>query len=121
MANLTAEKAIDILNDTLDTLALPENIKKLDEVRESNGNEMLKMMQFVFPVVMQIQMDVVKKHGLGDGREGLVKFAQNLRSLEREDPEVARLHNLIRSYYLPPVSVSATGDSAAEMDKNSSN
>lgn len=121
MANLSSEKAIDVLNDTLNTLALAENVKKLEEVRETNGNEMLKMMQFVFPIVMQIQMDVVKKHGLGDGREGLVKFSQNLRSLEREDAEVARLHNLIRSYYLPPVAVSAAADSLTDADKTSSN
>lgn len=122
MSSLTTEKATDILNDTLDTLASSENVIKIEEARETNGNEMLKMMQFVFPIVMQVQMDIVKKHGLGDTRESLVKFCQNLRSLEREDPEIARLNNLIRSYYLPPVSVSASIDSGVqETDKTSSN
>lgn len=32
---------------------------------------MLKMMQFVFPIVTQIQMDVIKNYGFLEGREGL--------------------------------------------------
>lgn len=120
MTTLTTEKTIEMLKDTLDLLALPENVKKLEEVKETNGSEMLKLMQFVFPVVMQIQMEVIKKHGFGDGRDGLVKFAQVLRNFEREDAEIARLHNLVRAYYLPPVSVSASVDTVTDADKTSS-
>lgn len=32
---------------------------------------MLKMMQFVFPIVVQIQMDVIKNYGFSEGREGI--------------------------------------------------
>lgn len=107
---LTAETAILILTKTLDELQSPENLQKLDEARDNVGNEMLKMMQYLFPVVMQIQMEVIKDYGFPEGREGIIKFAQMLRALEREDEEVARLHSLIKAHYLPPVSVSAASD-----------
>lgn len=108
--SLTTGTAIMILNKILDELQLPENIQKLDEARDNVGNEMLKMMQYLFPVVMQIQMEVIKEFGYPEGREGIIKFAQMLRALEREDEEVARLHSLIKAYYLPPVSISAASD-----------
>jgi len=58
------------LTDVLTALNTPENLQKLTEAKESSGNEMLKMMQFVFPLVTQIQMDVIKNYGFPEGREG---------------------------------------------------
>ncbi|CAK9798039.1 Protein C10 [Anthophora quadrimaculata] len=89
----TPEVAKAVLTDVLTALNTPENIQKLAEAKENSGNEMLKMMQFVFPIVVQIQMDVIKNYGFPEGREGTVQFAQLLRALEREDPEVAQLHS----------------------------
>lgn len=82
---------------------------------------MLKMMQFLFPVVMQIQMDVIKEFGFPEGREGIIKFAQMLRALEREDEEVARLHSLVKAYYLPAVSVNASNEPSVDERTSSSN
>jgi len=59
------------LTDVLTALNTPENLQKLAEAKESSGNEMLKMMQFVFPLVTQIQMDVIKNYGFPEGREGI--------------------------------------------------
>lgn len=118
--SLTSELAVVILNKTLDELQTPATTQKLDEARNNVGNEMLKMMQFLFPIVMQTQMDVVKDYGFPHGWEAFVKFTQMLRSLEREDSEVARLHSLIKAYYLPPVSVNTTNESPAD-DRLSSN
>lgn len=118
---LTAELAIIILNRTLDELQSPENSRKLEEARDNVGNEMLKMMQFLFPVVMQIQMNVIKEFGFSEGREGIIKFAQMLRALEREDEEVARLHGLVKAYYLPPVAVNATNEASVDERTSSSN
>lgn len=55
---LTTEAAVDILNKILNELQSTENVQKLDEAKFNVGNEMLKMMQFVFPIVVQIQMQV---------------------------------------------------------------
>lgn len=56
--------------DVLSALEMPENLQKLNSARDNSGNEMLKTMQFVFPIVMQIQMEVIKKYGFSEGREG---------------------------------------------------
>ncbi|KAF7402242.1 protein C10-like [Vespula maculifrons] len=101
--DFTAETAKAALTDILAALNTPQNIQKLAEVKENSGNEMLKMMQFVFPIVTQIQMDVIKNYGFLEGREGTVQFAQLIRTLEREDPEIAQLHSQVRSYFLPSI------------------
>ncbi|XP_063917551.1 protein C10 [Zophobas morio] len=117
---LTSEMAIEILNKTLEELQTPQSVKKLEDAKDNVGNEMLKMMQFLFPIVMQVEMDVIKDFGFPSGREGIIKFTQMLRNLEREDTEVARLNGLIKAYYLPPVSVNASSESPAEERTSSS-
>ncbi|XP_030754368.1 protein C10 [Sitophilus oryzae] len=119
LPSLTSDLAIEILKKTIDQLQLPENIQKIDEARDNVGNEMLKMMQFIFPIVMQVQIDVIKEYGYPEAREGVIKFSQMLRALEREDTEVARLHGIIKSYYLPPVSAHTNNESSE--DRTSSN
>ncbi|XP_003487119.1 protein C10 isoform X1 [Bombus vosnesenskii] len=108
----TSEVAKAVLTDVLTALNTPENTKKLAEAKENSGNEMLKMMQFVFPIVVQIQMDVIKNYGFSEGREGTVQFVQLLRALEREDPEIAQLHSQVRSYFLPPVTISSSTEAS---------
>jgi len=59
------------LSDVLDAFKLPENAARLGEAKDAAGNDMLKGMQLVFPVLSQIQMDVIHKYGFvaeGDGR-----------------------------------------------------
>lgn len=68
----------------------------------ASGKEMIKLMQNVFPLMMELQMQVIKNYGFGSGREGLVNFSQMIRELEKEDDEIARLRNQIRNVYLPP-------------------
>lgn len=44
----------------------------MEEARDNAGNDMLKMMQVVFPVATQIEMNVIQKYGFsgdGDGKE----------------------------------------------------
>lgn len=117
--NLSPETAKEILNKTLEELQAPENSQKLIDARDNVGNEMLKVMQYVFPVVMQIQMEVIKDFGFTEGREGILKFSQIIRNLERDDPEIGRLHSLIKTYYLPPVAVHAIESPAEERTSSS--
>ena len=94
-----------ILIDILKTVNQSENSKKLSEAKASAGKEMIAMMQHVFPLVMQIQMDVIKNYGFPGNRDGLVQFSQLIREMEREDAEIGRLRQQIRSIYLPPLTV----------------
>jgi hypothetical protein len=58
------------MTNIVTALNAPENAQKITEAKEKSGNDVLKMMQIVFPIVMQIQMDVIKNYGYPEGREG---------------------------------------------------
>ncbi|XP_015522009.1 protein C10 [Neodiprion pinetum] len=112
LTQFTSETAKAALTDILAALNSPDNVQKITEAKENSGNEMLKMMQFVFPIVTQIQMDVIKNYGFPEGREGTVQFAQFIRTLERDDPEIAQLHGQVRAYFLPPVTISSSTEAS---------
>ncbi|KAG8238779.1 hypothetical protein J437_LFUL018689 [Ladona fulva] len=106
LAEFTGDRAKAALNEILEAINSSENSPKVEEAKENAGNDMLKMMQFVFPIVTQIEMDVIQKYGFAEGREGgIVQFAQIIRNLERDDQELALLHTKVRSYFLPPINI----------------
>lgn len=108
--NFTLETGKSILIEIIKTVNQPENSKKLSEAKASAGKEMLLMMQYVFPLVMRLQMDVIKGYGFSGNREGLIQFSQLIREMERENEEIARLRSQIRAIYLPPITVSPNKD-----------
>ncbi|XP_068632085.1 protein C10 [Battus philenor] len=110
--SVTVDQVRLILNEIIEALESPDYAPKLDEAKEAAGNEMLKMMQIVFPMVVQIEMETIKRHGFVNSREGIVQFTQLVREMERADNEVARLHGQVRAHYLPPVSISSTVDTS---------
>jgi hypothetical protein len=110
MSNFTSETGKTILIDILKTVNQPENAKKLSEAKAMSGKEMIKMMQFVFPLVMEIQTGVIKAYGFPGNREGLVQFEKIIREFEKEDVEIARLRAQVRSIYLPPININSTND-----------
>lgn len=110
LVNFSNDTAKQILIEIIRTVNQPENSKKLSEAKASAGKEMLLMMQHVFPLVMQLQTDVIKTYGFPGNREGLVQFSQLVREMEREDVEIARLRSQIRAIYLPPIAINTTND-----------
>jgi hypothetical protein len=69
---------------------------------------MIKMMQFVLPIVMEIQTEIIKEYGFV-GREGLIHFEQLVREME-SDEEIARFRQQIRNVYLPPLTTATSPD-----------
>jgi hypothetical protein len=65
----------------LTALEAPENVQKLAAAKENSGNEILKTMQFVFPTVMQIQNEIIKKYGFPEGREGTLYLDYDINAL----------------------------------------
>jgi len=59
------------LEDILSAFTTPDNDIELRSAREKAGNDMLKTMQFVFPVTTQIQMNVIQKYGFPSDGEGM--------------------------------------------------
>ncbi|EDW75819.1 protein C10-like [Drosophila tropicalis] len=110
LANFNNDVAKQILMDIIRCVNQPDNSKKLSEAKASAGKEMLLMMQNVFPLVMTLQLEVIKAHGFPGNREGLVQFSQLVRELERDDMEIARLRSQLRAIYLPPIAINTTND-----------
>lgn len=54
----------------MESLSNCENALNLEDAKNKAGNDMLKVMQYVYPIVVSTQMDVIKKYGLPEGREG---------------------------------------------------
>ncbi|CAH2038085.1 unnamed protein product, partial [Iphiclides podalirius] len=73
---VTVDQVRLILSEIIESLESPDYAPKLDEAKEAAGNEMLKMMQIVFPMVVQIEMETIKRHGFINSREGIVHVNQ---------------------------------------------
>ncbi|CAB3253979.1 unnamed protein product [Arctia plantaginis] len=86
--NISVDQMRQILTEVLDALESPDYASKLDEAKEAAGNEMLKMMQIVFPMVVQIEMETIKHHGFPNSREGIVQFTQLVREMESLDGSI---------------------------------
>ena len=57
---LTLAQTKEALRDILAAFEKGENARKLEEARERAGNDMLKTMQTVFPLLVQIQEEVIQ-------------------------------------------------------------
>ncbi|XP_034252007.1 protein C10 [Thrips palmi] len=97
------ETARAALNGILKAIEQSENASKIKEARDNAGNDMTKRMQYVFPIVMMLQMDVIKDYGFSEGRHGIIQFTQLIRNLEQEDSEIALLHSRVRAHFLPEI------------------
>ncbi|XP_037068498.1 protein C10-like [Pollicipes pollicipes] len=98
--NLTALQAKEILQDILQTLASEAVSEKITGARNQAGNDMVKYMQLVFPLVAQVQAEVIDKHGFY-GEKASIVFMQLLKNLENQDPELVVLSARVRDYFLP--------------------
>lgn len=76
------------------------------------GNDCIKTMQYVLPIIMQVEIEVLKSHGYDGSRESLIKFTQLVKELEELDSAIRNLHNILKSQYLPPVELYHDKDSS---------
>ncbi|XP_022084189.1 protein C10-like [Acanthaster planci] len=102
-SRLSLEDAKAVLQKVLEAFLTPENKTRMEEVKDAAGNDMMKMMQVVFPVATQIQMEVIQKYGFSADGEGAVKFAQLIRHYETMDSTVADLSAQLKAIFLPPL------------------
>ncbi|CAM1330217.1 Uncharacterised protein g10243 [Pycnogonum litorale] len=102
---LSVEDAKSALNEILAAFQQPQNVKKIDEGREKAGNDMLKVMQFVFPITAQIQSECIKNYGFSSDGQGTIKFTQMVKSLEHLDSEIARLNFQLKMHFIPQVNL----------------
>ncbi|XP_077502377.1 protein C10 isoform X2 [Amblyomma americanum] len=69
--NFDSEKAKGALEDILAAFDQPENFARLQDAKDLAGNDMLKHMQVVFPLLTQIEMGVIESYGFTRDGEAL--------------------------------------------------
>lgn len=104
-----------ILLQVLEKLKEEPIASKLKSAKVMAGNDATRVMQYVLPIVMQVEMEVLKFHGYDDSREGLMKFTELVKELEEIDSAIRNLHNVLKSQYLPPVSIYQDSDSTISL------
>lgn len=92
-----------ILLQVLEKLKEEPIASKLATARTIAGNDVIRTMQYVLPIVMQVELQVLKYHGYNDGQKSLVKFTQLIVDLEKVDSAIKNLHDILKSHYLPPL------------------
>jgi hypothetical protein len=100
---LTQVQTKEALRDILAAFEKGENARKLDEQRERAGNDMLKTMQTVFPLLVQIQEEVIQKYGFTADGDGSLKFLNIVRDYEQNDSEIRQMNTTLRNTFLPPL------------------
>ena len=100
---LTITEARSALVDILSAFQSPANLPGLEAARSEAGNDMVKQMQIVFPAVTRIQAQVISRYGFTPDGEGVVQFIQHIKQLESEDPEIERLHSMVKTHFIPPM------------------
>eukprot|EP00095_Tigriopus_kingsejongensis_P005965 maker-scaffold48_size466083-snap-gene-1.20 protein:Tk05965 transcript:maker-scaffold48_size466083-snap-gene-1.20-mRNA-1 annotation:"protein C10 " len=99
----TVVDAKSALIDLLNAYQGPKYQPQLEALRGEAGDDMIKQMQIVFPVVAKIQAEVIHRYGFSADGEGVIQFMQHIKLFEREDPEIARLFSLVKSHSIPPM------------------
>ncbi|XP_065219780.1 protein C10-like [Planococcus citri] len=102
-----------ILLQVLEKLKEEPISSKLKSAKIMAGNDSMRIMQYVLPIVMQVEMEVLKFHGYDNSREGLVKFTQLVKELEGIDSAIRNLHDVLKSQYLPSVSIVYQDDNSS--------
>jgi len=72
----------------------------LIQARANAGSDMLRQMQTVFPLAVQVEAQVLAEHGLLDGMSGpgeaVVQFHALLQAIAPQDPEIEALLKQLR-------------------------
>ncbi|ESO12442.1 hypothetical protein HELRODRAFT_63683, partial [Helobdella robusta] len=89
------------LSDILSAFKNVENEKKMKDALDDAGNDMLMIMQFIFPIATKIQMNVIPKYGFSGDGDGLILFTRTIQKYEKENEKIRMMNSQLRSLVLP--------------------
>lgn len=64
------------------------------------AGDLMKMMQHVLPIAIQIQQSVIEKYGFTPDQAGVAEFSQAIRA-HSKDEEVSKLTEEMKSRFMP--------------------
>jgi len=98
--SLTVEEARLAIRDVVASFNLPENLERMNQARALAGEDMVKTMQFVLPVAMQIQQATITKYGFEPNQQGVMQFAMAINA-HITDPEISQLFKALQAQFMP--------------------
>lgn len=60
----------DALKEMLSAFKEPHNVERIEEAKEKGGTDLLKYMQYVSPIIAQIQISCIKHYGYSENGQG---------------------------------------------------
>jgi len=102
-APFTIERGRAALAAILSAFESPHHGQRILAAKQEAGNSMIRYQQVVFPLCTEIQLGVIAQFGFQPDGEGIIQFTQHIKLMEREDQEVARLFQLVKNYFIPPL------------------
>jgi len=102
-APFTIERGRTALAAILSAFESPHHQQRILAAKQEAGNSMIRYQQVVFPLCTEIQLGVIAQFGFQPDGEGIIQFTQHIKLMEREDQEVARLFQLVKNYFIPPL------------------
>lgn len=108
---ITISQAKAALSEAIAAMNHPHNMMQMQQARNNCSSgyqygqhaqmDMVRHMQFVFPIATEILMDVISNYGFSRSGEGVIQFTMTVKDMEKVDPDVARLNGELRNYFLP--------------------
>ncbi|KRZ90396.1 Protein C10, partial [Trichinella sp. T8] len=103
-------KPVEMLTKAEGRASLLHILKKLRQLQNSAayqeaesqcGNDMLKRVQLIYPLVIRAEMNAVTDYGFAASYAGLSEYMHEIYVLSGEDKEVERLMSEVRSMIFP--------------------
>jgi len=107
----TIERGRAALAAILSAFETPPHLARISLAKQEAGNSMIRYQQVVFPLCTEIQLSVIAQFGFQPDGEGIIQFTQHIKIMEKEDQEIARLAQLVKNYFIPPMHLPPSGNS----------
>lgn len=104
-APFTVERGRAALAAILSAFESPPHAGRILAAKQEAGNSMIRYQQIVFPLCTEVQLGVIAQFGFQPDGEGIIQFTQHIKIMEKEDQEVARLAQLVKNYFIPPLNL----------------
>lgn len=108
-APFTIERGRAALAAILSAFETPPHQGRIHVAKQEAGNSMIRYQQIVFPLCTEIQLGVIAQFGFQPDGEGIIQFTQHIKIMEKEDQEIARLAQLVKNYFIPPLNLPPSG------------
>eukprot|EP00003_Mantamonas_plastica_P016832 TRINITY_DN280_c0_g1_i3.p1 TRINITY_DN280_c0_g1~~TRINITY_DN280_c0_g1_i3.p1 ORF type:complete len:113 (-),score=44.99 TRINITY_DN280_c0_g1_i3:127-465(-) len=100
MKTLSFDEAKAAITEVISAFEEEENAAKMAEAKAEAGDDMMQMMQIVFPVALGIQQGVIEKYGFSADQQGVLAFTMAIRAHE-SDSEIAAMSQTLKDKFMP--------------------